>query len=122
MGRRQQWVYRTEPEEFPRDFPRRLDRFRQAAGLTWAGLARVLRVNSRTVRRWKAGGQPGSGHLFRLLELAAGMGLLHHLLPGAARPEVTENEVTENGGGMVDRERRDSAAQSQLGDWGSIQS
>ena len=89
MGRRQQWVYRVEPEEFPRDFPRRLDRFRQAAGLTWQGLARRLRVNARTVRRWKAGAKPGSSHLLRLLELAAGLGLLHHLLPGVGQPEVS---------------------------------
>ena len=82
MGRRQQWVYRIEPEEFPRDFPARLDRFRQAAGLSWGGLARALRVNARTVRRWKAGAKVGSGHLVRLLELAAALGLLHHLLPG----------------------------------------
>ena len=81
MGRRRQWVYRIEPEEFPGDFPQRLDRFRQAAALTWAGLARALRVNARTVRRWKAGARVGSGHLVKLLELAAGMGLLHHLLP-----------------------------------------
>ena len=88
MGRRQQWVYRVEPEVFPRDFPRRLDRFRQAAGFTWGGLARELKVNARTVRRWKAGASPGSGHLLRLLELAAGMGLLHHLLPGVVQTGV----------------------------------
>ena len=82
MGRRQQWVYRIEPEEFPRDFPERLDRFRQASGLSWGGLARALRVNARTVRRWKAGSKVGSGHLVKLLELAAALGLLHHLLLG----------------------------------------
>ncbi len=81
MGRRRQWVYRIEREEFPGDFPRRLDRFRQAAGLTWAGLARLLRVNARTVRRWKAGARVGSGHLVKLLTLAANLGLLHLLLP-----------------------------------------
>ena len=32
MGRRQERVYHVEPEEFPQDFPERLDRFRQAAG------------------------------------------------------------------------------------------
>ena len=45
MGRRQQWVYHIEPEEFPTDFPDRLDAFRQAAGLSWRGLARRLKVN-----------------------------------------------------------------------------
>ena len=83
MGRRQQWVYNIEPEEFPADFPERLDAFRQAAGFSWRGLSRQLKVNSRTVRRWKAGAAPSSGHLLSLLTLAAGMGLLHQLLPEA---------------------------------------
>ena len=86
MGRRQQWVYRTLPEEFPQDFPDRLDRFRQAAGFSWRGLARELRVNARTVRRWKAGAGVGSGHLVSLFALAAGLGLLHHLLPEVGEP------------------------------------
>ena len=92
MGRRQQWVYHTEPEEFPRDFPERLDRFRRAAGMSWRGLARCLKVNARTVRRWKAGARPGSGHLVNLLELAAGMGLLHHLLRGVEEIEIVESQ------------------------------
>ena len=87
MGRRQQWVYHIEPEEFPPDFPDRLDAFRQAAGLSWRGLARRLKVNARTVWRWKAGAAPGSGHLVSLFRLAAGMGLLHLLLPEAGEME-----------------------------------
>ncbi len=87
MGRRQQWVYHIEPEAFPADFPQRLDAFRQAAGLSWRGLSRQLKVNSRTVRRWKAGAAPGSGHLVSLFSLAAGMGLLHLLLPELGEPE-----------------------------------
>ena len=59
MGRRQERVYHVEPEEFPQDFPERLDRFRQAAGLSWRELARRLKVNARIVRRWKAGTKPG---------------------------------------------------------------
>ena len=81
MGRRQQCVYHIEPEEFPPDFPERLDAFRQAAGLSCRGLARLLKVNARTVFRWNAGTAPGSGHLVSLFSLAAGMGLLHLLLP-----------------------------------------
>ena len=86
MGRQQQWVYHVEPEEFPRDFPERLDRFRQAAGLTWRGLARLLKINARSVRRWRAGTRPSSGHLVALFNLAAGMGLLHILLPSVGEP------------------------------------
>ena len=84
MGNRQRHVYRVEPEEFPADFAERLDRFRQAAGFTWRGLARELRINANTVGRWKAGSRVGSGHLVSLFVLAARLGLLHHLLPEAA--------------------------------------
>ena len=86
MGRRQQYVYHVEPEVFPEDFPERLDRFRRAAGFTWGRLARELRVNSRTVRRWKAGSRVGPGHLVSLFALAANLGLLHHLLPETGEP------------------------------------
>lgn len=86
MGSLQQYIYRVEPEEFPADFSERLDRFRQAAGFTWRGLARELRVNAETVRRWKAGKGVGSGHLVALFALAARLGLLHHLLPEAGEP------------------------------------
>ncbi len=87
MGRRQQWVYHVQPEEFPSDFPQRLDAFRQAAGFTWRGLSRQLKVNSRTVRRWKAGARGGPGHLVSLFRLAAEMGLLHLLLPELGEAE-----------------------------------
>lgn len=87
MSRRQQWVYHIEPEEFPPDFPRRLDAFRRAAGLSSRGLARLLKINARLVFRWQAGAAPGSGHLVSLFTLAAGMGLLHLLLPEVGEPE-----------------------------------
>ena len=93
MGRRQQWVYHIEPEEFPPDFPDRLDAFRLAAGLSWRGLARRLKVNARLVWRWKAGAAPGSGHLVSLFTLAAGMGLLHLLLPEVGEPRAPVVEV-----------------------------
>ena len=60
----------------------------EAAGLTWRGLARLLKVNARSVRRWRAGTRPGSGHLVNLFDLAAVMGLLHILLPSAGEPEA----------------------------------
>ena len=98
MGRRQQYVYNIEPEHFPEDFPERLDHFRQAAGLTWRGLARELRVSDRTVRRWKAGAKVGSGHLVSLFALAARLGLLHHLLPEAGAPVAAADPDTESRG------------------------
>ena len=83
MGRQQELVYHIEREEFPQDFPQRLEAFVEAAGLSWRELARRLKVNARMVRRWKAGAKPGSGHLVNLFDLAAEMGLLHILLPSA---------------------------------------
>ena len=83
MGRRQQWVYRVEPSQFPLDFPERLERFMTAGGFTSGGLARRLRVNNRMLRRWRRGTKPDPGHLVNLFSLAAEMGLLHLLLPAA---------------------------------------
>ncbi len=101
MGSRQQYVYRTRPQEFPADFAERLDRFRQAAGFTWRGLARELRVNAETVRRWKAGSRVGSGHLVSLFALAARLGLLHHLLPEVGEPVAAPDFDTESRGHAV---------------------
>ena len=90
MGRQQELVYNVEREEFPEDFPERLEAFVEAAGLSWRGLARLLKVNARLVRRWRAGAKPGSGHLVNLFDLAAGMGLLHILLPSVGEPESAD--------------------------------
>ena len=81
MGRRQQWVYHVEPSQFPSDFPERLESLREAADLSWRGLARCLHVRDRSVWRWRAGTRPDAAHLYALFSLAAEMGLLHHLLP-----------------------------------------
>ncbi len=88
MGRRQQWVYHVEPSRFPPDFPERLERLREAAGLSWRELARRLRVRARSVWRWRAGTRPDAGHLYALFSLAAEMGLLPHLLPAAGAREA----------------------------------
>ena len=80
MGR-QRWVYHREPSRFPADFPERLDRFIAAAGLSSRGLARLLGVDARMMRRWRGGTKPDAGHLIALFTLAGKMGLLHHLLP-----------------------------------------
>ena len=50
-------------------------------------MARLLKVNAGIVRHWRAGAKPGSGHLVNLFNLAAGMGVLHHLLPSVAELE-----------------------------------
>ena len=98
MVRRQQWVYRIEPSRFPPDFPERLERFMEAAELSSRGLARLLRVDNRMLRRWRKGTQPDPGHLVALFSLAAERGLLHLFLllftrspPCCAHPTVLQN-------------------------------
>ena len=89
MSRIQQHIYHVEPSRFPLDFHERLEKFVQAAGLSWRGLARRLRVSVRCVWRWKAGTKPDSGHLVALFNLAAEVGLLHILLPAVGEPPQT---------------------------------
>ena len=98
MGR-QQWVYRIEPSRFPRDFPERLERFKEASGMSWRELARRLRTDIRLVNRWRKGTRPDSANLIALFNLAAGLGLLHLLLPEAGRPEPVKGKEAGAGAG-----------------------
>ena len=93
MGR-QQWVYRRSPAEFPPDFPQRLERLKDAAGLSWRGLARRLGVDARLLRRWRTGTRPDAGHLLALLQVADELGLLRHLLPQAGSGEPSGNATS----------------------------
>ena len=90
MGR-QRWVYRVEPCHFPGDFPQRLERFKEAAGFSWRGLARELRIDIRLIKRWRNGVRPDSAHLVALFSLAARLGLLHLLLPEAGETALGED-------------------------------
>ena len=73
-------VYRIEPSRFPPDFPE----------LSSRGLARMLRVGNRMLRRWRKGTQPDPGHLIALFSLAAEIGLLHILLPAVGETEAVK--------------------------------
>ncbi|MYC37994.1 MAG: helix-turn-helix transcriptional regulator [Chloroflexi bacterium] len=77
----QQRVYRIEPPRFPEDFPQRLEKFKDASGMSWRELARRLRIDIRLVGRWRQGTRPDSANLMALFSMAAGLGLLHLLLP-----------------------------------------
>ena len=64
--------------DFPDDFPKRLERFKEESGLTWAEIARRIGTYSYTVWRWKAGkARPNYQHRRALLELADYLGLAH---------------------------------------------
>ncbi len=75
---RQRIEYRRISYAFPEDFPRRLERFRQESGLSWADLARRLGTYPHTLWRWRnLGVRPSAEHMLALLDLADGLGLGH---------------------------------------------
>ena len=65
---------------FPSDFPRRLERLREALGLTWKALAKESGLNLRAIHRWRQGTTPDAPHLLVLLDFAAERGVLDYLL------------------------------------------
>ena len=77
---RQRRAQRPVAFRFPADFPQRLERFKEAGGLTWRSLARLLGVSPYRLRRWRRGTVPDSTRLFLLLTVAEGMGLRDEIL------------------------------------------
>ena len=77
----QKRVYRPIEFEFPPDFPERLVRFKEASGLSWKALARLLGVRPYRIWKWREKGvAPSPAHLFLLLTLADTMGLRDGIL------------------------------------------
>ena len=54
----------------PDDFPERLERLREASGLTWSGMARAIGVSHKQIYRWRKGVEPCGGALQSLYEFA----------------------------------------------------
>ena len=80
MGTQRQ-VHRPFECVLPADFPERLVRFKDASGLTWRSLARLLGVSPYRLRQWRRRGvAPNSAHLFMVLTIAEGMGLRNGIL------------------------------------------
>ncbi len=75
---RQRINYRRRTYDFPEDFPQRLERFKEASGLSWAEIARRLDIHHETMRRWRKGrARPGMRNMMALLLLAHSLGLGH---------------------------------------------
>ena len=92
----QQRVYRPVDFEFPKDFPKRLKLFKEASGLSWKALARLLGVRPYRLRQWRERGvAPSPAHLFLLLTIAEGMGLRGGVLmrPERDMPAVVDLEA-----------------------------
>ena len=82
---RQRTAHRKTVRVFPDNFPQRLERFKDASGLTWSEIGRRLGTNALTIRRWRAGTQPNITHFFALTELAEELDLTHLLPTGRTR-------------------------------------
>ena len=77
----QQRVYRPVEFDFPKDFPERLKLFKEASGLSWKTLARLLGVRPYRLWQWREKGvAPSPAHLFLLLTVAGAMGLRDGIL------------------------------------------
>ena len=92
----QQRVHRPVQFDFPPDFPERLALFKEASGLTWKALARLLGVRPYRIWKWRERSvAPSPTHLFLLLTLAGAMGLRDGILmcPDRDLPEGLDLEA-----------------------------
>lgn len=72
-------------KRFPEDFPERLERLKDLAGLSWEELAQVLGVSRRRMMRWRRGGKPDGRAFWAIMCLAAQVpGGKNTILYGAA--------------------------------------
>ena len=68
---RQRIHHYRDTNEFPDDFPQRLNRFKEQSGLSWAELNRRIGTDPETVRRWRKGTTlPNAIHMMALCKLA----------------------------------------------------
>ena len=66
----------TEPMEsgvLPDDFGRRLERLKEASGLSWRGLARALGADPKQLGRWRKGVEPCGGAMHSIHRFAYGI-------------------------------------------------
>ena len=64
----------------PEDFPDRLERLKEASGLSWRGLARAIGIDYKLLRRWRKGAAPSGGSMLTLFLFANRIGCLPILL------------------------------------------
>ena len=54
----------------PKDFPKRLERLKEASGLTWRGVARVIGIDHKLLLYWRRGAAPSGGSMLSLFRFA----------------------------------------------------
>ena len=66
----------TEPMEtgcLPEDFAQRLERLKEASGLSWRGLGRALGADPKQLARWRKGVEPCGGAMHSIHRFASRM-------------------------------------------------
>ena len=58
----------------PKDFPQRLERLKEASGLSWSAFSQAIGADRKQVRRWrKEGVKPSGGAYHSLVRFAGGI-------------------------------------------------
>ena len=63
----------TQPLEsgvLPEDFGQRLERLKEASGLSWRGIAKALGVDPKQLLRWRKGVEPCGGAMHSIFRFA----------------------------------------------------
>ena len=53
------------------DFPKRLERLKEASGLSWRGFAKALGVDPKQLLRWRKGVEPCGGAMHSIFRFAS---------------------------------------------------
>ena len=64
----------TQPLEsgvLPEDFGQRLERLKEASGLSWRGMAKALGVDPKQLLRWRKGVEPCGGAMHSIFRFAS---------------------------------------------------
>ena len=58
------------PPPWPEDFPQRLERLKEMAGISWKRMAELVGVTDRGALKWRRGGRPSAANYLAIMELA----------------------------------------------------
>ena len=73
------------PDDFPKDYPQRLERLTELMGLSWEEFAQRLGVENNRVTEWRNGAIPTGGEVWHIMRLAwLTPGGIEVMLPEAA--------------------------------------
>ena len=98
----------------PKDFAQRLERLKEASGLSWRGLARALGVDPKQLARWRKGVEPCGGAMHSIHRFAYGIpGGTEILMDDDLQLGLFDEEEREDEDGVEDRVAEDEENRDQ---------